>query len=151
MTTPLLFRGVDLAAFAAATVARLRGAGVLVSASGPASLVAALRQLVPHTPTSLYWAARITLVNRREDVAAFDAVFASVFGVFGTDEPDGASRAASSLALPGPRAPAAGVVHRADDRSSARQAQDLPWTTRQPVTASARPGRARHPTARPAA
>ena len=47
MSTPLLFRGVDLAAFAAALVARLRGAGVSVSASGQASFVQALQHLVP--------------------------------------------------------------------------------------------------------
>ena len=41
--TPLLLRGVDLAAFAAALVARLRARGVTVSASGQAAFVQALR------------------------------------------------------------------------------------------------------------
>ncbi|MGH3633655.1 MAG: VWA containing CoxE family protein, partial [Mycobacterium sp.] len=59
MTSPLL-RGVDSAAFAAALVARLRGFGILVSASGPATFVQALRQLVPRTSSELYWAARLT-------------------------------------------------------------------------------------------
>ena len=47
MTAPALLRGVDLAAFAAALVARLRAGGVTVAASGPAAFVAAMRELVP--------------------------------------------------------------------------------------------------------
>ena len=47
VTTPYLFRGVDLAAFAVALVARLRAVGVVVSASGPAGFVEALRQFWP--------------------------------------------------------------------------------------------------------
>ena len=127
MNTPLLLRGVDLAAFAAAMVSRLRSAGVLVSASGPTNFVQALRHLVPQTPAALYWAARLTLVNRMDDLAAFDAVFLSVFG-----ELDGLKDRDALLQLPGPRTPAAGVVHRAGNRSSSPQAQakDLPWVTR---------------------
>jgi uncharacterized protein len=123
----LLLRGVDLAAFAAALVARLRGVGVLVSANGQASFVQALRQLVPHTPSALYWAARLTLVNRMEDLSAFDAVFAAVFG---TIQPDGAAGPDAPLPVPGPRTPAAGTLHRAGSGSSAPQAQTLPWATR---------------------
>ena len=127
MNQPLLLRGVDLAAFAAALVARLRGAGVLVSGSGQATFVQALRQQAPHTPSALYWAARITLVNRMEDLAAFDAVFWSVFGYAEVDGPRGAD---SSLPHPGPRTPAAGVVHRGGSRTSASQPPTLPWATR---------------------
>ena len=127
MNTPLLLRGVDLAAFAAAMVSRLRSAGVLVSASGPTSFVQALRHLIPRTPTALYWAARLTLVNRMDDLAAFDAVFASVFGDL--DVPNDRD---ALLQLPGPCTPAAGMVNRAGNRSrsSEAQAQDLPWVTR---------------------
>jgi len=127
MNTPLLLRGVDLAAFAAAMVSRLRRAGVLVSASGPTSFVQALRHLIPRTPTALYWAARLTLVNRMDDLAAFDAVFSSVFGDL--DVPNDRD---ALLQLPGPRTPAAGMVNRAGNRSrsSEAQAQDLPWVTR---------------------
>ncbi|OSC38103.1 vWA domain-containing protein [Mycobacterium decipiens] len=132
MATPALLRGVDLAAFAAALVARLRGAGIGVSASGQASLVRALQQLAPQTPAALYWAARLTLVNRLEELAAFDAVFAALFGTLGRAGPDGASR--PPLPSPGSRTPAAGVVHRADGRSSGSQAQALPWATRPPAT-----------------
>ena len=42
---------------------------------------------MPQTRTQLYWAARLTLVNRAEDLAAFDAVFDAVFAdaVLGLD------------------------------------------------------------------
>jgi uncharacterized protein len=133
VNTPLLLRGVDLAAFAAALVARLRGVGVVVSGSGQASFVQALRQLVPHTTSALYWAARLTLVNRMEDLGAFDAVFASVFGT-SSEIDGGAGTANAPLPLPGPRTPAAGVVHRAGSRSSAAT-QTLPWITRGSVAA----------------
>jgi uncharacterized protein with von Willebrand factor type A (vWA) domain len=80
MITPLLFPGVDLAAFAVALVARVRAAGVAVAASGPAGFVAALQHLRPRSRTELYWAARLTLVNHMEDLAAFDAAFDALFG-----------------------------------------------------------------------
>ena len=124
MSAPLLLRGVDLAAFAAALVARLRGVGVLVSADGQANFVQALRLLAPHTPSALYWAARLTLVNRMEDLAAFNALFAAVFGAI---DP-GAPNPVAALPLPGPKAPAAGTVRRAGGRSGA--APTLPWATR---------------------
>lgn len=126
MSTPLLLRGVDLAAFAAALVARLRGAGVLVSANGQAGFVQALRLLVPDTTSALYWAARLTLVNRMEDLDAFDSVFASAFG---TARPDGAMGPEPVLPLPGPTTPAAGTVRQAGGPSKAG-ARKLPWATR---------------------
>ncbi|OBI90564.1 VWA domain-containing protein [Mycobacterium sp. 1245805.9] len=124
MPTPLLLRGVDLAAFAAALVARLRGAGVLVPANGPADFVQALRRLVPDTTPALYWAARLTLVNRMEDLVAFDAVFASVFGAVGTE-----GVAEPAMPLPGPKTPAAGTVRPAGGPSQPG-AHQLPWATR---------------------
>jgi len=126
----MLLRGVDLAAFAAALVARLRGVGVLVSANGPASFVQALRALVPDTTSALYWAARLTLVNRMEDLGAFDAVFASVFG-FGSTSRDGTKGREPLLPVPGPKTPAppaAGTLHPAGGRSTANQT--VPWATR---------------------
>ena len=89
MTAPLLLRGVDLAAFAVALVNRLHTGGVVVAASGPAGFVEALRHDWPGTRSQLYWAARLTLVNRVEDLAAFDAVFEAVFAdaVLGVDPP----------------------------------------------------------------
>ncbi len=79
MTAPFLLRGVDVSAFAVALVAKLRGGGVVVSADGPATLVQAMRHIAPQSRTALYWAARLTLVNRAEDLTAFDAVFDAIF------------------------------------------------------------------------
>ncbi|HUE32138.1 MAG TPA: VWA domain-containing protein [Mycobacterium sp.] len=126
MNTPLLLPGVDLAAFAAALVSRLRSAGVSVSASGQTNFVQALRQLVPDTTSALYWAARLTLVNRMEDLGAFDVVFAEVFG---STRPDGTTRPEPLLPIPGPKTPAAGTVRRAGSPSAAG-AHKLPWATR---------------------
>ncbi|WP_068177251.1 VWA domain-containing protein [Mycobacterium sp. UM_CSW] len=126
MPTPLLLRGVDLAAFAAALVARLRGAGVLVSANGPADFVQALGRLVPDTTSALYWAARLTLVNRMEDLVAFDAVFEEVFGAA---LPEAAAGRESVLPVPGPKAPGAGTLQPAGSRSGGG-AHELPWVAR---------------------
>ena len=122
MTAPLLLRGVDLSAFAVALVAKLRGGGVVVSADGPATLVQAMRHLAPQSRTALYWAARLTLVNRAEDLNAFDAVFDAIFAdaVLGLDPP---------TLKRGPRppaAPASGV--RGRDRGGS-EGDGLPWTT----------------------
>ena len=68
-----------VAAFAVALVARLRGGGVVVSADGPATFVQAMRHMAPQSRTALYWTARLSLVNRAEDLAAFDAVFEEIF------------------------------------------------------------------------
>ena len=126
MSTPLLLRGVDLAAFAAALVARLRGAGVPVSADGQASFVQALRQLVPDTTSALYWAARLTLVSRAEDLGAFDAVFEAVFG---SASADGTRGPEPVLPIPGPKAPGAGTLQPAGNRSTGGP-HGLPWAAR---------------------
>ncbi|HUO37974.1 MAG TPA: VWA containing CoxE family protein, partial [Mycobacterium sp.] len=120
MTGPLLLRGVDLAAFAAALVTRLRVAGVAVSPSGSAGLVQAMRRLVPHSRTQLYWAARLTLVNRADDLASFDAVFAAVF-----------ADAFSALARPSRQrrlgAPAASAPVAPADDGPTTDGVGLPW------------------------
>lgn len=89
MSRPLLLPGVDLAALAVALVARLRGGGVTVSAGGPADFVSAIRVLAPRDRETLYWAARLTLVDRADDMEVFDRVFAAVFAdaVLGVDPP----------------------------------------------------------------
>jgi uncharacterized protein len=124
VSTPILLRGTDLAAFAAALVARLRGAAVHVSASGQTTFVEAMRHLVPNTPPALYWAARLTLVNRMEDLGAFDAAFASAFGSIQSDGATG-----PSLPLPGPRTPAAGF-ERCTVGGSGAAGRTVPWVTR---------------------
>ena len=126
---PLLFRGVDLAAFAAALVARLRGVGVHVSASGQATFVQALQHLAPQTTSALYWAARLTLVNRMEDLPAFDALLRKVFG---SVQPGDTRSPESVLPIPGPKTPAAphaGVLQPAGSPPRPG-AEKLPWVTR---------------------
>ncbi|MBE2998608.1 VWA domain-containing protein [Nocardiopsis sp. HNM0947] len=91
----------DRAAFAAALTEKLRRRGVRVDLSAAATLTRALaagnaevpgtpaHPSVPASPTTpgtprtsghLYWITRICLVRRSEDLPAFDAVFAEVFG-----------------------------------------------------------------------
>ncbi len=72
-----LLAGVDRAAFATALAVRLRAAGVPVGSAD--DLVQALGVSPPASRSQLYWTARITLVRRQSDLAAFDAVFAAVF------------------------------------------------------------------------
>jgi len=129
MNSPALLRGVDLAAFAVALVARLRVSGVVVSASGPAAFVDALRRLVPRSRTELYWAARLTLINRVDDLAAFDALFDATFAdaVLGLDPHARHQRRT--------RKPAAAPGGRGDD-GPAVDGGGVPWTTRQSVTAA---------------
>lgn len=130
MSSPALLRGVDLAAFAVALVARLRAGGVTVSASGPAAFVAAMRDLVPSSRPQLYWAARLTLVNRAEDLTAFDAVFDAVFA--------DAVLPVDPVSLKANRGSAAASVPAATRRDgSAPQTEGLPWTTRPPSLRSA--------------
>ncbi|MFQ6329817.1 vWA domain-containing protein [Nocardia sp. CWNU-33] len=128
MTRAVLLRGVDLAAFAVAVVARLRRGGVAVAPSGPALFVQALRRMAPRSRTEFYWAARLTLVDRMQDLAAFDAVFATVFAdaVLGVDPP---SRT-RSLPTERPSAP------RVSGQGQSRQSGEVPWvTTRSAVVA----------------
>lgn len=125
MARPVLLRGVDLAAFAAALTHRLRNAGVVVSASGPGSFVAAMRELVPSVRSQLYWTGRLTLVNRAEDLPAYDAVFEAVFAD-AILETDPVARAA----LKGPSASAVPATGERND--SGPEAGGLPWATRPP-------------------
>ncbi len=79
MSSPALLAGVDRAAFATALAARLRAGGVPVGFTGVEDFVRAVGVAPPDSRSELYWAARITLVRRQADLAAFDAVFAAVF------------------------------------------------------------------------
>ncbi|HET7666528.1 MAG TPA: VWA domain-containing protein [Mycobacterium sp.] len=121
MTAPLLLRGVDLAAFAVALVNRMHNGGVAVSASGPTGFVAALQHDWPRTRSELYWAARLTLVNRVEDLAAFDAVFEAVFAdaVVGVDPP-GLKHSMGTTVAAEPGVPG---------RANVIAEGGLPWTT----------------------
>lgn len=130
MNGPVLLRGVDLAAFAAALTHKLRNAGVVVSASGPGSFVAAMRELVPSARSQLYWTGRLTLVNRAEDLPAYDAVFEAVFAdaVLETDP-------IVRTALQGPSASA--VPATGQRSNSGPEAGGLPWATRPPSLGAA--------------
>jgi uncharacterized protein with von Willebrand factor type A (vWA) domain len=122
MTAPYVLRGVDVAAFAVALVANLRGGGVVVSADGPATLVTAMGRIPPQSRSALYWSARLTLVNRAEDLTAFDAVFAAIFD----------DAFAGRLVQPEDRgslpsgAPAQGV---GGSGGGSSEADGLPWAT----------------------
>ena len=129
-----VLRGVDLAAFAVAFDTQLRRGGVGVSASGPTKFVEAMRQLAPRTRSELYWAARLTLVDRADDLASFDAVFDAVFtdSVLGLDPPGRADSVPGS----GPSIP---------DPDGARpgppdsETGGLPWATRRTAVGAVEP------------
>jgi uncharacterized protein with von Willebrand factor type A (vWA) domain len=56
---------------------------VPVGLTGAQDLVGALAVSPPTSMAALYWTARISLVRRFEEIPAFDAVFAAVFGADG--------------------------------------------------------------------
>ncbi len=70
---------VDRAAFAAAFAHRLRRAGVAVAPQGVDAFIRALEPEVIRDRRRLYWIARITLLDRQQQLATFEAVFAAVF------------------------------------------------------------------------
>ncbi|MEU1745765.1 vWA domain-containing protein [Micromonospora arida] len=74
-----VLRGVDRAAFAVALAGRLRRAGVAAGLTDVDDFVRALAASPPDSMSSLYWTARICLVRRHADLAAFDRVFAAIF------------------------------------------------------------------------
>ncbi len=122
MSLPLLLPGVDLAAFAVGLVAQMRAAGVAVAASGPATFVQAIKHLRPRTRTELYWAARLTLVNRVEDLASFDTAFDAAFGDTGVGLDPVVRRSQRSGA-----AASAPGMKTGDDPTFA--GEGLPWAT----------------------
>jgi uncharacterized protein with von Willebrand factor type A (vWA) domain len=114
-----VLRGVDRAAFAAALTAKLRGAGVPVGLTGARDLVGALAVSPPTSMAALYWTARISLVRRLDEVPAFDAVFAAVFGDDGVlSHPDERGRGDDHFgAVPG------------SGRDGVADGGGLPWAT----------------------
>jgi uncharacterized protein len=72
--------GVDLPAVAGALGRRLRDAGLPVTPGRAAWFAQALRAVEPVSRRRLYWTARGVFVTETAHLAAFDAVFASVFG-----------------------------------------------------------------------
>ncbi|WP_229071166.1 VWA domain-containing protein [Actinoplanes sp. DH11] len=124
-----MLRGVDRAAFAVAFVARLRRAGLRAGLTETDDLVRALAASPPTARDRLYWTARITLVRRQPDLAAFDEVFAAVF-----DEaaPLPLTRAA---APPGRRDDGVHVKVPAGGDGTAA-GDGLPWATLPPAVAA---------------
>jgi uncharacterized protein len=127
----LTLRGVDRAAFAAALLDRLRTAGVATGLSSAEAFADGLRVIRPDSRAQLYWTARITLVRRHGDLAAFEAVFGAVF--------------ADAVLAVDPSARRHGVTGgREDDafaptRAAALDAptdEGLPWVTLPRITAS---------------
>ncbi len=75
-----MFAGTDQALFVAVFTRKLRSAGLEIPLSATRRSAAALELIGPRIHLSdLYWALRISLVERREDLALFDRVFDAVF------------------------------------------------------------------------
>jgi uncharacterized protein len=81
MVTPpgALLAGVDRAAFAVGLGERLRRAGVPVTFTALGAFTEALGVAPPRDLPSLYWPARVTLVDDVAHLPAFDSVFDAVF------------------------------------------------------------------------
>ena len=119
-------RGVDRASFAVALTRRLRAAGVPVGFAEVRDCVRALAVAPPTTAAALYWTARLTLVHRPEDLAAFDAVLRASFDDLASTI-DGAVRPPGDTLVSVPAA--------SDD--GAESGGGLPWATLPQVTAQA--------------
>jgi uncharacterized protein with von Willebrand factor type A (vWA) domain len=82
-----------------ALVAAVRDGGIRVRTEAVATFVEALAQLDLERPASLYWAGRLTLVQRAADLPAYDAAFLGFVAGSGAsdadDEPDGDESAAA--------------------------------------------------------
>lgn len=126
LTAPVLLRGVDRAAFAVALAVRLRGSGIPVGLTGAESFARVIGAYPSSSRSALYWAARISLVCRQQDIDGFDAAFAAVF--------DDVVLRADPIAR---RAPVAAAATADDVRvppQSSHAAEEaegggLPWTT----------------------
>ena len=91
----------------------LRGAGLPVTPDRSATFAAAVPLLDPRDRDELYWAARLSFVTAREQLAAFEAVFGAV--VDGLADPAGSPRGD-----PGGRPPAARRPRRSPESPAAR-------------------------------
>jgi uncharacterized protein with von Willebrand factor type A (vWA) domain len=94
----------DLAALAVTLGDRLRRAGLPITPERSGRFARAVALVGPITVTELYWLARVTLVGRQEDVAAFDRIFGQVFGGW----PEAVPRGLAASTPPVPVRPAAG-------------------------------------------
>ncbi len=123
----LLLAGVDRAAFVTALGARLRRVGVPVDLPSVVALSDALELAFPRDVDALYWTARVTLVHRHDDLAAFDRLFAAAFrdAALPVDPASRRSSPRSEVSPPGETwAPTAGRP------GAASEGDGLPWHTR---------------------
>ncbi|RSM58521.1 CoxE [Actinoplanes sp. ATCC 53533] len=121
----VLARGVDRAAFAVGLGGRLRRAGVPVGLTDVDDFVRALAVCPPLTRDRLYWTARVSLVRREADLAAFDRVFGGVFAeaVVAAPRRGAGPRGDSFVSLPA--------------AEGSPDGGGLPWATLPPVVADA--------------
>lgn len=148
MSASVLLRGVDQAALVAALTRALRRAGVTVGLTGAQACVRALARTHPCSTEEIYWATRVTLVSRYEDLAAFDRVFDAAFrdSVLPVDP-----HAWREQVVPG-----SDDVHVAASRAdptTGMESSGLPWATLPPVRdeGAAEPGDLRVPERLPSA
>jgi uncharacterized protein with von Willebrand factor type A (vWA) domain len=120
----------DLPALAAALGRRLRRAGLPVTPERSARFARALSLAPPASRSRVYWTARAVFVTSREEVEAFDRVFAAVF--------DGRIDPADSRGDPNaPAPPGAEAGERAPSPPGARSAAPAPGALHGWATASA--------------
>lgn len=141
-----VLRGVDRAAFAVALVDRLRSDGVTVPANAAATLGRALHLRPPRTRSRLYWVTRLTLVDRHDNLAGFDAAFTDVFDHAALPlDPHARRTGPDDTARPG-TAPAEKRSLAGTRTATARAEAPVPWITRSAVAHTAddtRPGEMR--------
>jgi len=129
---PVLLRGADRAAFAVAFAGRLRRAGVAAGLTEVDDLVRALGASPPVSRGALYWTARIAVVRRQADLAAFDRVFAAVFD-------DAPPLSLNRTAAPAGRRDDVHVPVPGGPAGTA-SGDGVPWATLPPAVAAAEPG-----------
>ncbi|HZQ86228.1 MAG TPA: VWA domain-containing protein [Acidimicrobiales bacterium] len=134
----------DLASLAAAFGRELGDAGLAVTPDRVARFAAAISVAAPVTVDDLYWCARVTLVSRHADLAAFDRVFARVFrgmGDIAERRGDPSSPPLTSARTrPRPASGTAGAARQAAGGAgvpSATEGDDAATSTRQVATAVA--------------
>ncbi|SCG54503.1 VWA domain-containing protein [Micromonospora zamorensis] len=126
--SPGVLRGVDRAAFAVALAGRLRRAGVPAGLTDVDDFVRALAASPPDSMSSLYWTARICLVRRHADLAAFDRVFAAIFA-----DPPPLPRPSRSASPPDAHDDV--YVRVPADTDDSDSGGGLPWATLPPAVA----------------
>ncbi|MFV1991736.1 MAG: CoxE, partial [Acidimicrobiales bacterium] len=132
MTSAVLLRGVDRAAFAVSLSHKLRGAAVPVSLSRTESFTRALEVCAPRRLSRLYWVARTTLISDQRYLGAFDEVFAAVFNDAVLSLDPHARRNSSPLSAPGDD-----TFARVPGKGAKSHDEGLPWATLPPAVAEA--------------